>query len=211
MYCVYLTIYSGNRLPRRYIGSSSVSNVLSGYNGSIKSKKYKTIYKEEQLNSKYLFKTRILSYHETHKEAIEKELQLHIRYNVVKSENYMNMSNASPNGYFGRNITGKDHHFYGKTHSKETREKISNCLKEKYLNGMLISPFTFLDVSGKNNPFYGKTHSEESKNLMRKPKKFVPKFTCPCCNKEYDGGNLTQHLRRKGWTDDEINLYKKKL
>ena len=44
MYCVYLTVYSGNLLPMFYIGSSSVKKIQNGYCGSISSKKYKNVF-----------------------------------------------------------------------------------------------------------------------------------------------------------------------
>ena len=40
-YVVYLTRYSGGKLPPWYIGSSTEEKVLAGYNGSVKSKKWK--------------------------------------------------------------------------------------------------------------------------------------------------------------------------
>ena len=49
MYCVYFTVYFGNKLPKRYIGSTKVDRIMQGYNGSIKSKKYKNIFLSEQL------------------------------------------------------------------------------------------------------------------------------------------------------------------
>jgi len=64
-YIVYITKYKGNLLPPFYIGSSYEEKILNGYNGSIRSKKYKEIYKKEQKENKHLFITRILSYHET--------------------------------------------------------------------------------------------------------------------------------------------------
>lgn len=196
MYCVYLTVYFGNKLPKRYIGSSSVERVKSGYNGSIKSKKYKSIYLKEQIENKQLFKTRILSMHNNLEDAILEELRLHMKYNVVKSPNYMNMSYAQPNGFFGRDISGKNHPFYNKSHTLETKQKISQTLKSKFKSKELSSPFSKIDSSGENNGFYGKTHSEESKQKMRKPKSYVPMFECPHCHKMYDAGNLKQHLKR---------------
>ena len=201
MYCVYLTVYFGNKLPKRYIGSTSIERIQSGYNGSIKSKIYKSIYSKEQIENKHLFKTRILSKHNTHEEAILEELRLHMKYNVVKSSTYMNMAYAQPNGYFGRDVSGQLHPFYNKSHSDETKQKISQALKNKFESKELISPFSKIDSSGKNNGFYGKTHSEESKQKMRKPKSFVPKFECPHCGKFYDAGNLKQHLKRMNYTN----------
>lgn len=114
MFCVYLTIYSGNLLPKRYIGSSSAKKVLSGYNGSLASKKYSEIYKQEQRNNKKLFRTRILSLHNTREEAFQEELRLQIQYDVVKNENYMNRSYANPKGCYG-NTAWENHPLFGKT------------------------------------------------------------------------------------------------
>ena len=87
MYVTYLTIYFGDKLPRRYIGSTSRRNIERGYNGSVSSKKYKEVYKQERKENKHLFKTRILSSFPTRKEALEEELRLQIKYNVVKDVN----------------------------------------------------------------------------------------------------------------------------
>lgn len=197
MYCVYLTVYFGNKLPRRYIGSTKVERIHQGYNGSVKSKKYKNIFLEEQAENKHLFKTRILSLHSSHEEAIREELRLHLKYDVVKSDDYMNMSFASPTGCFGRDTLGVNHPMYSKTHNDETKKRISETLKKKYENGQLVSPFASIDFSGENNGFYGKLHSEETKKKMRKPKRFVPKFECPHCGITMDAGNLKQHIMRK--------------
>lgn len=208
-YCIYLTIYKGSKLPKRYIGSSSVDRVNKGYNGSIKSKIYKEIYKFEQLNNKHLFKTRILKRFYTHKEAIEAEKQLQLKYQVHRSPEYMNMSIANPHGYFGRNVDKEKHPFYAKSHNEETKQKISKTLKEKYNNKELISPFASYDFSGKNNPFHGHNHTEESKNKMRKPKKYVPKWKCKYCDRFFDGGNFTQHMIKKhNWDNIKIVEYK---
>ena len=61
VYVIYLTEYLGTKLPRWYIGSTFKDNILkNNYNGSPKSKMWKTIYKEEQINNKHLFKTEII-------------------------------------------------------------------------------------------------------------------------------------------------------
>lgn len=208
MYCVYLTVYFGNKLPRRYIGSTKVERIKCGYNGSIKSKKYKAVYYEEQVNNKHLFKTRILSKHHTQEEAVREELRLHIKYDVVKSSTYMNMALATINGCFGMDINGDNHPMYNKHHSDETKKRISEKLKQKYKNGELITPFASLDTRGENNPFYGRIHTDETKNKMRKPKMFVPKFKCPHCDKMYDSGNLKQHMLRLGYSNDDYESAK---
>lgn len=133
-YCVYLTLYFGSLLPSRYIGSTSVKKVQIGYNGSVVSKKYKRIYTEEQRRNKHLFKTRILSTHETSHEARAYELSIQQKYNVVKSNRYMNMAYASVNGYFGTNNSGEYSSQYGlrgklnpKYGKKQTCEHVENA------------------------------------------------------------------------------------
>jgi hypothetical protein len=211
MFCTYLTVYFGDKLPKRYIGSSTVKRVFSGYNGSVKSKKYKTLYSEEQIENKHLFKTRILNIYETQEEAINAEKDLHIRYDVVKNESYMNESIASPKGFFGRPVIGKDHPFYNKKHSLESKLKVSKGLKKAYTEGRLKSHFASDEwsVKGEKNPFYGKTHSEETKNKMRKPKRHIPKWKCSCCDKILDGGNLVNHMINKhDWCKEDVTKYR---
>ncbi len=114
IYCTYLTIYSGNKLPPFYIGSSTVQRVESGYRGSVVSKKYKSIWKNELKENPDLFKTKIISLHETVEESRAKELKFQRELNVVESTLYINQAYASVNGYFGV-VSGKDHPCYGKT------------------------------------------------------------------------------------------------
>jgi hypothetical protein len=153
IYCTYLTVYKGNKLPPFYIGSTSVVKINNGYRGSVKSKKYKEIWKSELKNNPNLFTTKIVTIHDSRQEALDKEDLLHKKLNVVKSPMYINMSFASKNGYFGTSLSryGQDAPFYGKTHTTETKMKISNSL------------------CGTSNHMYGKTHSQEArKNISLK-------------------------------------------
>lgn len=136
MFVVYLTMYSGTKMPRWYIGSSYEKRVLKGYNGSVKSKKWKEIYKQEQKENKHLFKTRILSYHLSRDDALSEEYRLQQKHNVIKNKNYFNESYASKNGCFGRDVAGKLHPLFGKGHSEQARKNISK---------------NHADCSGKNN------------------------------------------------------------
>jgi len=65
--------------------------------------------------------------------------------NVIHTEKWSNnISNA---------VKGNKNHFYGKRHTKETKNKIKNKLQKLH--------------SGKNNPFYGKTHNSNTKEKLR--------------------------------------------
>lgn len=108
IYCVYLTIYRGNKLPPFYIGSSSVDKVNNGYNGSVRSKKFTGIWKEEQKNNKHLFITKIISTHAKRKEATEFECKIQKKLDVIKNPLYINLAIASRNGFFGFDVSGKN-------------------------------------------------------------------------------------------------------
>ena len=120
-YVTYIVKYSGNLLPMYYIGSTSIDKALSGeYFGSVKSKKYKNIFKEEIKNNKNLFSIEILSFHIDRKSAIVEELRLQKERNSVKSNIYMNESYATPNGFFGMDVSGSKNPLYWKHHTDES-------------------------------------------------------------------------------------------
>jgi hypothetical protein len=127
-YCTYLTVYYGNKLPQFYIGSSLVKYVENGYCGSVKSKKYKEIYKNELIQNRNLFRTFIIKKYYSRKYAMYRERKLQEKLNVVKSDMYMNMSIAKDFGWFGMKVKGKDNPVFGKTW-KKTPEQIENSRK----------------------------------------------------------------------------------
>jgi hypothetical protein len=153
-FVVYLTSYSGTLLPPKYIGSTSEKKILSGYFGSVKSKKWKDIFNSELTLNKHLFSIKILSYHETRDEAIREELRLQILNGVVKSNEYFNESLACPNGFFGRNMSGPNSPTYGiKPFERAVKkfglqeaikrrklhyDKVSNKLKDKKQSPLLV-------------------------------------------------------------------------
>jgi len=115
-YVTYLTEYSGSKLPRYYIGSTSIEKALSGnYFGSITSKKWKNIFKEELRENNHLFTIQILDVYKSRKEAFEGELYLHIKNDVVRSKDYFNESLASPRGCFGMDVSSQNNPMYGRS------------------------------------------------------------------------------------------------
>ena len=92
-YCIYLTTYSGNKLPPFYIGYSKTENVISrGYRGSVTSKKYKSVWLSELKNSPGLFNTTIIQTFTSKKEAQARELHIQQHLSVSKNPLYINMS-----------------------------------------------------------------------------------------------------------------------
>lgn len=123
-YCTYITFYYGKLLPPFYIGSSYVNNIINNsYRGSVSSKAFKQIWIDEIKNNPHLFKTKIISYHKTRKEATEKERKFHLTLNVVNNPLYLNKSIASLNMFpYDRK---------GYKHTAETKLKISKGNKGK--------------------------------------------------------------------------------
>lgn len=129
-FCVYITTYSGDKLPRYYVGSTNVKRIQQGYRGSVSSKKWKNLWKKElDLNPEY-FTIEIISLHQTRKEALAAELEYQKQHNVVLSELYINESLAQVGGYAGRDVTGRANPMFGRGEHvtqwcKENPEKVS--------------------------------------------------------------------------------------
>ena len=98
IYCTYLTVYTGSKLPPFYLGSTDVDNISKGYRGSVVSKNYKSIWKQELYDHPDLFKTIILTRHETRQEAMEREIVFQEAFSVARNPLYINMAHA--NGKF---------------------------------------------------------------------------------------------------------------
>lgn len=186
MYCTYLTIYTGSKMPRRYIGSTTVERINNeGYNGSVLSKAYKEIWNKERKENPHLFKTRILSLFETSKEALEAEKNLQIKYDVVKSPNYINMSLAQPNGFFG--MPNK-----GRVWTKEAIEKRnkSNTGQKRPRQSLIMTgrkrPEHSESMKGEGNPMFGKEHPSKGKKINQ------ARGVCPVCGVETTKGNLAR-------------------
>ena len=143
-YCVYHTTYSGNLMPANYIGSSSVDNVLiNNYHGSVASNRYKDIWLSELKLHPELFKTVIVSYHDTRSNATHKELRVQKIFNVVKSDLFINRAYASVNGFTDTSYTPEEQVAKnkkmsvaqkGKKRSKKFKDDCSVRITQKTMN-----------------------------------------------------------------------------
>ncbi len=123
--CVYLVKYLGNKHPPNYIGSSSITKILSGkYLGSVSSKKWKKIVKKEQKKNPHLYSVEIIHTTKERTEATEIESKLQLEFDVVKSKLFWNEAIASPKGCFGTDRTGMKH-------TEESRRKIKDSWKNR--------------------------------------------------------------------------------
>lgn len=175
IYCTYVTFYSGNKLPPFYIGSSSVKRIESGYRGSVSSKLYKKIFRSELKDNPHLFKTKIISVHETRSEAYIKENKLHRHLNVVDSSMYINQHIVlSPN-------------FASGPMSDDTKLKISKTTK-----GRPKSKQHSENISKGKKGIATKVGIKDSpesniKRSIAMSGRSQPRHTCPHCN--LIGGN----------------------
>ena len=174
IYCTYLTTYSGDKLPPLYIGSTSTNNINKGYRGSVKSKKYKQIWKSELEENPHLFETKILTTHSTREEAFEEEVRYQLEHNVVRSSEYINMalanrklifydhndikykkklSEAQKKRFESEEARKKHSEATKKGMTEEVRKKRSEYGRKRYEDGFI-------------HPFFGKSHSLETKEKM---------------------------------------------
>lgn len=140
MFCVYLTVYSGNKLPPFYIGSSSVHRLNQGYRGSVSSKEYKSVWKEELMKNPSLFKTKIISLHSKRSDAMLKELDLQSKLNVVCNKLYVNKSLAVTNGFFGMDVRGPNNPNFNNRWSAQQKKHASDASSRLHKLGVLKKP-----------------------------------------------------------------------
>lgn len=158
-YITYLTIYSGDKLPPFYIGSTSLDRHLAGYHGSVLSKKYKKIYNKELSDNPHLFDSCILAEFNTREEAIKCELYYQRLHDAVKNPLFFNMSYAAPKGSFGRDNKGQNHPLYGS----------HNCKGNIHSHDPLTGKSAFLPyipegyVKGRSNKFKASSHNKGKK------------------------------------------------
>ena len=127
MYCIYLTIYHGNKLPPFYIGYSTVKKVKNGYRGTICSKLYKDVYRQELENNPHLFKTFVISKCETQADALKRESFFQRHFQVHTNPMYMNMAISGELN----SITETDQ--YRKYASKKFKERWNDPIERERL------------------------------------------------------------------------------
>lgn len=157
LYCVYLTTYIGNKLPMFYIGHTSVENINNGYRGSVASRRYHKIWRQELFNNPHLFKTKILCTFDTKKEAAQKESSLQQKLNVVPHPMYINMTDGTTPVWKYAN-TERDHYL------KNTKRYINTITgKLVCLTPDNVKPHHVIDTSkqGMVAAFNTKTKSTE--------------------------------------------------
>lgn len=203
---VYLIKLNRDKLPNKYIGSKSNCYINDGkiydkndklYIGSSCDKEYKNLF--EYLD----FNVHVLGVFESYDECLEKEKQLHIKYDVVASPEFFNKSIACISNFSDPNYATYKHNsgkiarlprnhprvlsgeWYGITKgislSEERKEKIRK------------------DMLGSKNPFYGKKHTDETKQTISNTnlgRKRTEEFKLNM-SKRFKGISKTKEHRRK--------------
>ena len=196
-YCVYITIINdvSLQLPTFYIGSTSVEKINNNYHGSVCSRKYKELWYKFIKEHPDKISSFIISYHTTREEATFEEKRLQILYNVVKSNAFVNMAFAAPNGFFGMSMIGRKLSEETKQklrdintgkvngpHSEETKEKMSIAHKgvpksEEHKKALSVAKTGSTHTEetkqrmsetrqGEGNGMFGKNHSEETRQKI---------------------------------------------
>jgi hypothetical protein len=160
-------MYSGNKLPPFYIGSTSCQRLDSGYIGSVGSKKYKKIWLSEKRNNPELFVVKIISKHNTRTEALERERDLQVKLNVLRNPLYVNQSIAAPRGYAGMDVKKELNPNYGNKWSREKKLAHSEKIKAQWAAGeRTLSAAMIGDKRGNLNPNYGNRWNDEQRARM---------------------------------------------
>lgn len=181
IYCVYLTIYRGNKLPPFYIGSTSLENISKGYHGSVASKKFKLIWKTELKENPELFQTKIIKTFENRTDAYSWEEKIHKKLNVLCNNLYINQSMAYHTfTNYGRKISFETSKKFSKRvpwnkgkkniYSENTLQKMRSHRRGKKLKPLSDETKAKLSIpnpkkgnSGDKNGMFGKTHTDEVK------------------------------------------------
>jgi len=97
-----------------------------------------------------------------------------------------------------KNRKGSKHPFYGRKHTKETKERISNALKNRVLSEETLKRMSESHIGEKHN-FYGKRHSKETirkMSLVKKGKK-LSKETKEKISKAHKGKKVSEETKKK--------------
>ncbi len=133
-----------------------------------------------------MFESKIVTFHNTRQEAIDREYKFQKQLNVVTNPMYINLSYATKNGYFGKITFGKDHPNYGRIHKSrksvkktdDTKRKISIARnkreKRKWITNGVDNQLIPLVVTIPDNWYKGKT-KKSGQYIESKPKSEIHK------------------------------------
>lgn len=126
-------------MPPFYIGSTSIKRLNAGYRGSVASRKFKDIWKHALKTEPEKFVTEVISEHQSRKDALDAERELHIILDVVNNPLFINMALAGVgprNNGFGRPMSPKTREALllantGRKHTDETKAKMRRAHEKR--------------------------------------------------------------------------------
>ena len=163
-------------------------------------KKYKTIWEKELTENPQLFETQIISIHYTREEAISKELKIQKIFNVVKNPLFINLSYASINGFFGRDVSGENNPNYSKFRkcSKRQREILKNNAKQFPKIWMTSPEGISKQILKSDEEKFLTLGWTKNRNFIRKLKTTKQNYCfCILCKRKIQVNNIKNHYRWK--------------
>ena len=135
--------------------------------------KYKSGWHKDYQNNPDKYEYSVIEYDVPEDKLDEREIfwisffdSYHNGYNLTEGGNATRGYRHSDE--WRQKMSGKNHPFYGRHHSEESKQKMS--VKKKGENnpfyGRHHSEETLIKFRGENNPFYGRHHSEETKQKI---------------------------------------------
>ncbi|MDW6414303.1 NUMOD3 domain-containing DNA-binding protein [Escherichia coli] len=144
----YLYSITNKTTGKIYVGVHKTSNLDDGYMGS--GVAIKNAIKKYGIDNFY---KHIIKFFESEKAMYDAEAEI-VTEEFVKSKKTYNMKLGGIGGFPKHNTAGAKNGFYGKSHSRETRLKIS--IKSSRKRGPRGPRGKTLKMCGANNPRYGK-------------------------------------------------------
>lgn len=167
IYCVYITIYRGNKLPPFYIGYSTAEKIKNGYRGSVSSRQYENIWKKELKENNHLFITRILSYHNSAEKAKIRETEIQKKLRVHKNPLYSNTQ--IQNEKFFLSLEMYRHFARERSQNVDYRKKVSEKNRILWANPKWKEEQKKRLKKAKNTDEYRAAQSVRSKKLANDP------------------------------------------
>ena len=161
-YVIYWTVYYGSKMPKNYIGSTTLAKHQSGYMGSVNSVEYKDLWREEIKFNRHLFKSHIIEVVDGDRDrALDRELWWQTKYNVAKNPLFINRS------YAKKQFVGSSQSIQKAMVTKElngvkhwTPESIQKQLDTKRRNGTLhLTPSSETKAKAQATKIKNGTHS----------------------------------------------------
>ena len=160
----YTYMVTNNKNGKVYVGSHSWKGegLDPNYYGS-----GKIIKQAVEKYGKENFQVEVLYYYDTVEECRADEERILTEYNVRDCIHSYNIKNAAV-GMTSEDMTGEKHPLYGKHHTDETRQKMSQAHKGKTLSADTKRKMSEAQKGkrGKDSPRYGKHHTDATRKKM---------------------------------------------